>query len=81
VTELLFPDAPHRGAARGVLARWLVVDGSRVRSGQRLAEVHMAGEWADAGEQWVSALATGTLWHQAEAGEVLFSGAVVGLIE
>lgn len=59
-----------------MLTCWLAADGSRVRVGDRLAEVRMAGA---AG--WVSALATGTLWHQVEEGEVLAPGSVVGLIE
>lgn len=80
MTDLHFPEMrgnpAARGARSGVLASWLAADGSRVCVGQRLAEVRLAGA---AG--WVSALATGTLWHQVEEGEVLAVGSVVGLIE
>ena len=78
MTELVFPDLrrnPH-GVVRGVLASWLAPDGSMVHTGQPLAEIRMA-ELADR----VPALATGTLWHQAEEGEVMLPGCVIGLIE
>jgi hypothetical protein len=88
VTDLFFPEprpdqyrvesrVPPRTNARGVLTSWLAPDGSQVRVGQRVAAVRML----DAGAGWVSALATGTLWHQVREGEVLTSGVVVGLIE
>ncbi|MER7015952.1 biotin attachment protein [Saccharopolyspora sp. NPDC000359] len=81
MTELVFPALGRRPAGRapmrGVLVRWLAADGSAVHVGDRLAEVRAAG--GDVG--WVRALATGTLWHQVRAGEVLSAGAVVGLID
>jgi hypothetical protein len=83
MTELHFPELGRRSAGRvpgrGVLVCWLAADGSRVHVGDRLAEVRAAGDGVDVG--WVSALATGTLWHQARPGEVLRAGAVVGLID
>lgn len=81
MTELLFPVLGRRPAGRspvrGVLVRWLAADGSTVHVGDRLAEVRAAGDLVG----WVPALATGTLWHQVRAGEVLSAGAVVGLID
>jgi hypothetical protein len=90
VTDLFFPEprrnqysaesrVPPRTNARGVLTSWRAPDGSQVRVGQRVAAVRMLEDDAEAG--WVSALATGTLWHQVREGEVLTSGVVVGLIE
>ena len=76
LTELVFPEFRDRGAQRGILAGWLAADGSSVRVGDRLARVQVDGTDAE-----VRALATGTLWHQAEPGEVLSPGAVVGLID
>jgi hypothetical protein len=85
MTELLFPEMRPNpqddGPARGVLISWLAADGSRVRVGERLAEVRTDGDCAERATAWVSALATGTLWHQARPGEVLTAGAVVGLID
>ncbi|MGW1681148.1 hypothetical protein [Saccharopolyspora sp. NPDC002376] len=82
MTELVFPELRRRpvvglAPVRGVLVRWLAADGSAVHVGDRLAEVGMDGEVVG----WVSALATGTLWHQVRAGEALSAGAVVGLID
>lgn len=86
MTELLFPELRHdaparpgtlpRGVARGVLSHWLVADGGRVRGGQRVAEVRTPEATG-----WVTALAPGTLWHQAAEGEVLMVGIVVALVE
>jgi hypothetical protein len=94
MTELHFPSLgcrpdlvesdrrpPAREPTRGVLVRWLAADGSRVRVGDRLAEVRVAGDCFGRTIGWVSALATGTLWHQVRPGEVLTAGAVVGLID
>jgi hypothetical protein len=85
LTDLFFPELRRnpgeRGAACGVLTCWLAADGSWVRVGQRLAEVRMVGPCPDELAWWVSALATGTLWHQARAGDVLTAGSIVGLIE
>src|SRR5690606_22987356 len=85
MTELLFPelrrDPQEAGLARGVLMRWLADDGSPVQVGDRLAQVRLEGEATGRTVGWVSALATGTLWHQVRPGEVLIPGAVVGLID
>ncbi|GAA4613429.1 hypothetical protein [Saccharopolyspora hordei] len=81
MTELLFPELGRRPAGRapvrGVLVRWLAADGSAVHVGDRLAEVRASGDAVG----WVSALATGTLWHQVRPGEVVSAGSVVGLID
>lgn len=80
MTELLFPARREQrgaaGPARGLLARWLVADGGHVRTGQRVAEIRRGDTVAA-----VCAPATGTLWHQAVAGEVLDPGTPVGLVE
>ncbi|MEV6227220.1 hypothetical protein AB0L88_04925 [Saccharopolyspora shandongensis] len=85
MTEVHFPEFGRRQAgrapARGVLVCWLVADGSRVRVGDRLAEVRVGGDCCARTVGWVSALATGTLWHQVRPGEVLTAGVVVGLID
>lgn len=85
MTEVHFPELRRqqsgRGPARGVLVCWLVEDGSRVRVGDRVAEVRAAGDSCGRTIGWVSALATGTLWHQVRPGEVLTAGVVVGLID
>ncbi|MGW5644051.1 hypothetical protein ACWEV3_02800 [Saccharopolyspora sp. NPDC003752] len=85
MTEVHFPELGRRQAgrdpARGVLVCWLVADGSRVRVGDRLAEIRVGGDRCGRTVGWVSALATGTLWHQVRPGEVLTAGVVVGLID
>ncbi|MCI2416152.1 hypothetical protein MOQ72_01845 [Saccharopolyspora sp. K220] len=85
MTELHFPELARQptgcAPARGVLVCWLAADGSRVHVGDRLAEVRVADDHFGRTVGWVSALATGTLWHQVRPGEVLTAGAVVGLID
>ncbi len=78
MTELLFPESGAAGPvpARGVLARWLAVDGGRVSAGLRLAEVRR-GESTG----YVRAPATGTLWHLAREGEVFAPGSPIGVID
>ncbi|SFT09165.1 biotin/lipoyl-containing protein [Saccharopolyspora flava] len=78
MTDLHLPGA-RPGPDRWVVVRWLVPDGSRVRAGQPLAELRPAE--ADAPGIRVRALATGTVWHQVRAGEVLSVGQVLGLID
>lgn len=85
MTEVHFPELRRQraghGRARGVLVCWLVSDGSRVHVGDRVAEVQVADDCCGTTIGWVSALATGTLWHQVRPGEVLTAGVVVGLID
>lgn len=83
MTDLLFPglvsDAGCHGSAvasHGVLACWLVADGSRVQVDQPVAEVRVRATTG-----LIRALATGTLWHQCPAGETLMAGVPVAVIE
>ncbi|WP_019855158.1 hypothetical protein [Actinopolyspora mortivallis] len=79
MTELLYcAEHPDRapGNTRAVLVRWLATEGSLVRAGQPLAEVRTGRR-----HEHVRALATGTLHQQVRAGEPLFPGFPVGLIE
>ncbi|NYH79636.1 pyruvate/2-oxoglutarate dehydrogenase complex dihydrolipoamide acyltransferase (E2) component [Actinopolyspora biskrensis] len=80
MTELLYcaerPDAGGFGTARAVLVRWLVAEGSPVRSGQPLAEIRTGQHHTR-----MHALATGTLRQQVRAGEPVLPGFPVGLIE
>ncbi|MEV4649440.1 lipoyl domain-containing protein [Saccharopolyspora sp. NPDC049357] len=78
MTDLHLP-GERTGPARWRLVRWLASDGSGVRAGQPLAELRPAE--TDGAAIRVSALATGTLWHQVKRGEVLHVGQVIGLIE
>lgn len=78
MTDLHLP-GERAGPARWRLVHWLASDGSRVRAGQPLAELRPAE--VDGAAIRLSALATGTLWHQVRPGEVLHVGQVVGLID
>lgn len=78
MTDLHLP-GERRGPDRWRVVRWLAPDGSRVRAGEPLAELRPAE--AEGAAIRVRALATGTLWHQVRAGEVLTVGQVLGLID
>ncbi|GAA3362400.1 MULTISPECIES: lipoyl domain-containing protein [Saccharopolyspora] len=76
VTDLHFPRPHDDPREPGSLARWLVPDGARVRSGAPVAEVV-----TDGAPRTVRAPASGTLWRQGRAGERFTAGAIIGLVE